>query len=155
MKTMYIICGLPGSGKSTWAKRMVKSEGAIIISKDAIRTMIHGEYIFDNDREPIVGAILTAIVSGIKLNIDIIIDETNITQERRQRLVFLAHQYGYTPMIVYCKGNGKNLENRMTEPKGYTKEKWEEVINKMQEDFEPPVGNECSFITCGEIGKDE
>lgn len=151
MKTMYIMCGLPGSGKSTYARKMVeKNRSTIIINKDAIRTMINGVYRFENDREPIVKEIVHSIIKGLNLQVDIIIDETNIKQEKRQNLVFIAHQYGYTPMIVYCKGNGKNLENRMTEPRGYTEKEWSDVIEKMKADFEEPRGMECSMMVVEE-----
>jgi predicted kinase len=146
MKTMYIMCGLPGSGKSTWArKRVEKSKTTIVINKDAIRTMINGGiYEYDEDKEPIVKKIVLAIISKLDAGFDVVIDETNIKERKRQELAFLAHQYGYTPIIIYCKGNGDNLNNRMQDSRGITPEKWDEVIKKMEADFEPPVGNECT-----------
>jgi predicted kinase len=148
MKTMYIMCGLPGSGKSTWARKCVeKDKNTIIISKDAIRTMINGKYVFDQDREVLVKEIVQSIISGLKLNVNIIFDETNITSKKRQDLVFLAHQYGYSPIIVYCKGNGNNLENRiMDDSRGYTKDQWEKVIENMAAAFEKPDGSECEYV---------
>jgi predicted kinase len=52
MKTnLYILIGLPGSGKTTWAKNKAKDDlRTVIISRDGFRSMIkgEGEYIFDN-----------------------------------------------------------------------------------------------------------
>lgn len=42
MATLYIMVGLPGSGKSTKAKEISKETGAIITSLDSMREEIAG-----------------------------------------------------------------------------------------------------------------
>lgn len=44
-KKIYILCGVPGSGKSTWARKQIEElDGkGIIISRDVIRFSILGE----------------------------------------------------------------------------------------------------------------
>lgn len=36
MATLYVLCGLPGTGKTTWAKRVEAAEGALLLSPDAV-----------------------------------------------------------------------------------------------------------------------
>lgn len=43
MPTFYMMCGLPGSGKSTQAKKMAEKLNASIFSSDAIRKEKYGD----------------------------------------------------------------------------------------------------------------
>lgn len=148
MSKMYIMCGLPGGGKSTWAKKCAQDSGAVIISKDALRAMAFGFYLFDKEREPLIGSMHRALVSDIATigHTDIIIDETNITVGKRHELILSAKINGLTPVIVWCKGGGNHLKNRMTDPRGYTEEKWREVIDGMTVKFEVPTSDECELM---------
>lgn len=48
MLTLYICLGLPGSGKSTVARRMVNEMPTLVeVNRDAIREMLHGERAFN------------------------------------------------------------------------------------------------------------
>ena len=40
--TLFCLCGLPASGKSTYAKELSKKENATIYSSDAIREELYG-----------------------------------------------------------------------------------------------------------------
>lgn len=53
---VWVLCGLIGSGKSTWAKAALKSKpNTIVVCKDALRYMIYGcEYKFNMGDEPFV-----------------------------------------------------------------------------------------------------
>ena len=42
MNKLYMMIGLPASGKTTFANKISKSEGAIIVSSDAIRKELFG-----------------------------------------------------------------------------------------------------------------
>lgn len=45
MKKLYVLKGLPASGKSTWAKEKAKEEpNTVIVNRDKIREMLKGEY---------------------------------------------------------------------------------------------------------------
>lgn len=153
MKTIYIMCGLPGSGKSTWAKKQVKKEDGIILSKDLIREMVYGNYEFIKEKEYRVKAVLNAFITQLMFKDlgDIIIDETNILRTKRKELLELINKLNFIRFVdstkykivcVYCSSQEGNLERRMAEPKGQSKEVWEEVISDMKKSFEPPVKEE-------------
>lgn len=57
MKTLIILTGAPGSGKSTWAKRYISEhENTYIISSDAVRYELTGSF-NDHTRQPEVWAL--------------------------------------------------------------------------------------------------
>ena len=36
-KNLWVLCGIPGSGKSTWCEKAIKKPGAVRVSRDVIR----------------------------------------------------------------------------------------------------------------------
>jgi len=79
---LIMMCGLPRSGKTTWALQ----KGYPIVCPDAIRLALHGQR-FVPDAEPIVWAIAEYMVKALFLahHRTVILDATNGTQKRRDR----------------------------------------------------------------------
>ncbi|MFW6247427.1 MAG: AAA family ATPase [bacterium] len=155
MSTVYLTIGLPGSGKSFWSRQKAhEDERTVIINRDAFRTMIKDNYTFDLMYEPFIKASSNrSIEEALKYGLDIIVDETHIKKERRKEIIqviknyeetdFIEELYGKTKIVyVWFTETEKNIENRMKESRGYDREKWEEVINKMKESFEEPTEDE-------------
>jgi lysozyme family protein/tRNA uridine 5-carbamoylmethylation protein Kti12 len=162
MSKVYITIGFPGSGKSTWSKEFAKSnKEVVIINRDSFRTMIKGDvYTFDFRYEPFIKQSTNrAIETALEYGLDIIVDETHIKAERRKEIIntirnyekqygLITKDYGETEIIyMWFTENKRNLEFRMKESRGYDSKKWEEVINGMINNFEPPTENEgCNKI---------
>ncbi len=142
-----ILVGLPGSGKSTWARETAKDENTIIICRDYIRRMLKGVYIFDPKYEPLVTEItMTALNDALMADFDIIIDETHITKELRTNAIERVrnHTMPVQPKIrcVWFTEDENNLEYRMRESRGYSDIKWAQVLDKMVAKFEKPTKKE-------------
>jgi predicted kinase len=141
------LCGLPGSGKSTWAKKKVKEDSnTIIVNKDKIREMLRGEYVFDEALEYLVKIINnSAICCALNEQHDVIIDETFIKKRKRKEIIeelALACRRNCKIICVYCSSKTGNLDRRMIEPRTYDIKEWERVINNMKKDFEEPTLDE-------------
>lgn len=157
-----MMIGLPGSGKSTWAKQYAaKHENTIIISQDAIRNMIKNNYVFDLKYEPFVKEVVdVSLKSAIERGYDIIIDETHISKLRRIEVINIIEeyyqQYQYYNMdyknklkiiYIWLTEKDNNLKNRMKEDRGYTIDQWFNIIDKMKTFFQPPEPNERQHAT--------
>ena len=148
---LYIMCGLPGSGKSTWARHLVESGNALCVSRDSIRSMVGaGKYVFNKEMEPAIKSIAHyGICSLLDFN-DVVVDETHITKESRSNMIEVAKSVGATPIIVHCYEVEGNIDRRMSgDSRGYTREKWEEVIGGMMQKFDAPTEDECCVIRVG------
>lgn len=83
--TVYITCGLPGSGKTTWAREFIKKNpGTVRVCRDNLREMFCGEYRYDKEFEALVKrTAINTLDLSIKNRHNVIIDETNIKKEKR------------------------------------------------------------------------
>ena len=139
-KKIFLLSGFPGSGKSTWSRDQVK-HGAIIVDQDSIRRMIHSEYVFDEKKEPIVRDMSYACIDvALKNSDNIIIDETFLTAESRDGAICQVHKNTMNCdiyVLVFPETN-KNLKYRMHDARGYSKDQWADVIEKLKEKYEVP-----------------
>lgn len=53
MSKLLLLCGLPGSGKSTWASKFIAENNAVLVSRDSIRFSLlkEGEDYFSHEKE--------------------------------------------------------------------------------------------------------
>lgn len=94
MKQITIMFGLPRSGKTTYIKNNNNKD--VVISADTIRLLVYNQR-FWSDGEPLVWYIRGIMLKNLlQQGSDIIIDETNTTIKRREAIIKLAKQYGYT-----------------------------------------------------------
>jgi predicted kinase len=80
MPTLVLTCGLPRSGKTTWAQ----TQDVPIVNPDSIRLALHGKP-FISLAEPFVWAIAKVMVRALFLagHDRVIVDATNTTRKRR------------------------------------------------------------------------
>lgn len=100
MKQIIMTLGLPGSGKSTWAKNYLREHPeAIRVNKDDLRAMLHdGKW--SKDREKMVVTVRDqVIIEGVKAGKTVIVDDTNFASVHKNRLDQLARELG-VPLIV-------------------------------------------------------
>ena len=95
MANLYLMCGLPGSGKSTFLKRHAHLYNAIIVSRDKIRFSIVklDEEYFSHEDE-VLEQFWKEINTALKNNKDVFVDQTSLTPKSRKWL--LEHVEGYT-----------------------------------------------------------
>jgi 2',3'-cyclic-nucleotide 3'-phosphodiesterase len=106
MRNVVIMRGLPGSGKSTVAKKLAATvEGAVIVSADD-GLMVGGQYQFDVTKLGAAhGACQEAFKNALAFNKPlVIVDNTNTTPQEIQRYMDMAQNFGYEAvvMVVPC-----------------------------------------------------
>lgn len=122
-KPMFIMmCGLPGSGKSSNAKALSKIYNATICSSDAIREEVTGS-VSNQDKDPEVFKILhDRIKENLSRGISVIYDACNISYKKRMAFLNEIKKYDcmkvcyfvYTPYEKVLMNN-KNRENVVPE----------------------------------------
>jgi predicted kinase len=103
---LLLLVGIPGSGKSTWAKGWVSSHPRYqIVSTDAIRAEIYGNEVIQGDWwqiwETVVARWRAGVTAISRGDLDgVIYDATNARRRHRREAIAAARQVGFTHITL-------------------------------------------------------
>lgn len=138
--TIWIMCGLSGSGKSTIATQIAKDNpNTIIVSSDAIREELTGNYEDQEHNEEVFKIFHNRIRKNLKNKKNVIADATNITMKSRRAIMqkingLDVHKVCYIIPKAFkqCKIDNKNREHPVPD----------EVLDKQIRRFQIPFYEE-------------
>lgn len=141
--TLYITVGLPGSGKSTYAKKFISDKNVEYLSSDSLRA-VYGKGEDDQTVTPIVfGHIKRKVDEFLKDGKNVMVDATSVNRRERSDYINSAKKYGVKVVALVFKmdRNGLIARNKKRgEEGGRVVPDW--VIDKMLNKFEEPDHNE-------------
>ena len=103
-KKVWLLAGIPGSGKSTWARQQIEQNGGVHCSRDEIRFSLlkdNEDYFAHEDEvirlwtEKVHQAILSPGVG------DVYIDATHLTEKSRAKVINALPTSNYTIITVF------------------------------------------------------
>lgn len=101
MKTIIVTIGIPGSGKSTWAKQVIHENACFKrLNRDDIRMMIDDG--FDAKSDVIVNELQERILKHVILTNDVIIDNTHLNKKTINRYHKIAQELGDITIVETC-----------------------------------------------------
>lgn len=83
MNKLFMMIGIPASGKTSLAEQIAKSEDAEIVSSDNIRKELYGDENIQGDNNKVFRILQDRVVKGLKANKNMIYDATNISYKTR------------------------------------------------------------------------
>jgi putative nucleotidyltransferase with HDIG domain len=139
------LVGLPGSGKSTWAKAAAGSDlrflGQEIVSLDHIR----GELDIDPEDSDAQGRVIQfakeEVRKRLRLKQSFIYDATNLSRQFREPLLALFMAYGARTRVVYIESLASEHASR-NEDRGRSAVP-RSAVERMMRKWEPPTAAEC------------
>ncbi len=95
MKTVYILKGLPASGKSTWSKNMLDEHPRVYkrINKDDLRAMLDNAYWSPANEQFVLKIRDILITEALKEGKHVIIDDTNLDPKHEARIREIVNMY--------------------------------------------------------------
>lgn len=111
MKTIHLMIGIPGCGKSTFSHKLAIDKQIEIVSTDRVRSENPGI------TEELVWPMVYEMISNqLNQNNDVIFDATNITPKVRKRLVdnVLLHSQGFEMIAYYFIVDWQICVNRVS-----------------------------------------
>jgi predicted kinase len=131
MKTLYIVRGLPGSGKSSLAKKVTE----LVYSADDFFTNKKGEYNFNakllgKAHEWCWGKVRDAMFIGVEA---VAVANTFTQAWEAEKYYKIAEEYGYSVFVIECQNNFGNVHDVPQESIDAMKKRWEKDLT--------PVGN--------------
>jgi predicted kinase len=143
MSTIYIAVGLPGSGKSTYAKNFIKDKDIEYLSSDELRA-VFGKGEDDQTVTPLVfGHIKRKVDEFLKDGKNVLVDATSVNRKERADYINTAKKYGAKVVVLVFKMDRQGLIDRNKkrgQEGGRVVPDW--VIDKMLAKFEEPSHSE-------------
>lgn len=95
MRKVIIMRGIPGSGKSTWAKKLVDEQPNVYkrINRDDLRMMFDNGYTSDGNEKFIKKVRDLLIIKALEEGKHIIVDDTNLSETNERRIRQLVLEY--------------------------------------------------------------
>lgn len=81
--TLYVMSGLPGSGKSTWALEFAKVHEFNYLSSDEIRKKLFGSYSCMKNHDAVFSELNRTTAALLKEGKSVVYDATNLSRDRR------------------------------------------------------------------------
>ncbi len=148
MGDLYLMCGLPGSGKSTFLKTKIKTkETPVIISRDEIRfALVKPEEEYFSHENEVYTELWKRINEALITKKDVFVDQTSLTPKARQWL--LSHVHGYkNANLIWIDENLNTCLERNELRKGTRSYVPRSVIRRMAAQFiEPSLDEGFDYI---------
>ena len=145
MSKLYVLVGVPASGKSTWIKDQIWALGLTIVSTDAFvedyarsQGKTYSE-VFDEYMPTAVELMTEQVIRARELNHDIIWDQTSTTIATRARKLRMLPDY-YAIAIVFRTPDRATLDERLNSRPG--KLVPSHVVDGMINNWEEPTEDE-------------
>lgn len=137
MPNLYVMVALPRAGKSTYVERKLKN--IIRVSADQLRILISGERSSPR-KEPAVWWVRSIMLEAImQQGFDVVVDQTNVTRDKRKPLLELARKYGYRSIAIVIKTDKETCRKRAIETR---QEDLLPVIERMASNYEEVTAEE-------------
>lgn len=160
-QTLYILCGLGFSGKSTLAKKISESKNAVLVSQDAIYFEKEKELYPNLDDEEgwelIRKIAFERVAENLKEGKSVVYDDTNTRYEHRDALRKIALENNTESTVVFVDTPEAILVERQIKNKE-TKERHDveqKYLNQAKAELEIPQSDENVFIFTPETNLEE
>ena len=105
---LTIIRGLPGSGKSTYAKNHYN---CLILENDMFH-MQDGKYMWDKDHMPqAIDWCMETCANALSLGMDVVVSNTFTKRSSITKYIELADMYGADWEVIRCTGKYENVHS--------------------------------------------
>jgi predicted kinase len=142
MSTVYVLVGVPGSGKSTWIRNQIWALGLTVISTDAFveqeayrQGKTYSE-VFDDYMPTAVKLMAEQVVQAREAGHDIVWDQTSTTVVSRRKKFAMLPDY-YAIAVVFPTPDPEEHQRRLANRPGKTIP-WN-ILNGMISGFQMPT----------------
>lgn len=136
---LIIICGLPGVGKTYFAKELAKKINAQYLSSDSIRMKTLGERTYSQEEKDGIYRLMSEEAEGfLDQGQEVVLDATFYLKKYRDMMCRMARVKGADCKIIECVLDEGELHKRLEKRKNEKSESEADmrIHQKVKEDFE-------------------
>ena len=135
---LIIVCGLPGSGKTTFSRALARHFSAVHINSDKIRKTLFDKPLYSEDEKKKVYATMTKEAeNALKNGKNVIVDATFYRKEYRNIIAEVAKRTNSEIYYVMCELDEAKIKERLTKRKKGLSDADFRVYLDMKDSFEP------------------
>jgi predicted kinase len=156
---LIIVCGLPGSGKTTLSQKLASQWHAVHISSDVVRKKLIARPTYsEEEKKSVYDELGRLAAAAMTEGRDVVVDATCYLKEQRDALRKLAQAAGVKSYIVLCTLSENEVRERlaMRGPRGMSDADFS-IYLKVKGMFEPVdeehVEADCSLPMKDVLGK--
>jgi len=155
---LIVMCGLPGSGKSSAARAIARPFGAAIHRSDVIRKELagvrpddhmHSEIYSGDMSERTYRTMLERCAADVRAGRTTIADATFVKAAHREPFLAAARQLGVPGLFVWTRADEETIRRRLARRAGEAGEVSDAdwlVYQKLKAEFEPPGASWCITV---------
>jgi predicted kinase len=116
---LIILSGLPGTGKTYFAKRLAEKIPAIILESDALRKTLFTHPDYSHRESGRLFETIHALVGRfLNRGFTVILDATNLSERHREMLYHIAEKEGARLIIAYLEAPPEVISQRLNQRRG-------------------------------------
>lgn len=135
---LILLCGIPGSGKTTYVQRRIKQHGGIHLSSDLIRKELYGDESIQGNPSEVFSLMQSRAIETLNNGETIYYDATNITRKDRDSIISICPKFAQIECHVVWAPIETCIERDITRERTVG----QAVINRMLKRFQPPFYDE-------------
>ena len=132
--TLILLCGIPGSGKTTYAKKYIEEHpNTIHIASDKIREELWGDEATQGDNNEVFSLMQSRTIEALNNGQSVVYDATNITRKDRSYIIALCPKF----VKIECHVVWAPIETCIERDAARKRTVGKAVIDKMLKRFQP------------------
>ena len=137
--SLILLCGIPGSGKTTYAKNYIKlNNNTVHLSSDAIRKELYGDENIQGNPGDVFSLMQKRAIEALNNGHDVIYDSTAMTRKDRQGIISVCPKFAK----IECHIIWAPIEVCIERDSKRERTVGKEVIDRMLKRFQAPYYDE-------------
>jgi len=154
---LFVLCGLPGAGKSHLARRLAQRLPSVIVSSDFVRKSLFPRPTYASEESAFIHQVSHAVTARLLLqSLRVIADATNLAEWHREKLYRIADETHAKLIVVHAVAPEAVIRARLSQrdaarnPHEFSEANWD-VYELLKPQLEPVRAPHFTIDTSGDL----
>lgn len=144
---LILLCGIPGSGKTTWAKNYIsKNPDFVHLSSDAIRAELYGDENIQGNPVEVFTLMQKKAVESLNAGYNVVYDATSMTRKDRASIISMCPKFTHIQCNIIWAPIETCIERDSTRERTVGKEVIDRMLKRFQMSYYDEGIDEINII---------